>query len=222
MMRLRQLIHETDPYEGFDPAPYESDLQGWASTDPLFRLIFEKLRPTRVAEIGTWKGAAALHLGGLARELGIEDCEILCIDTWLGSVEHWHERQRPEYFRSLRLQHGYPTLYFTFLANVVRAGAAHIITPFPTASTAAARLLGSRQVQFDAIYIDAAHQYEEVRLDLHLFWPLVRPGGVFFGDDYSASFPGVCQAVQEFAAAENQTLQTSDKSAKWLIQRPGA
>jgi predicted O-methyltransferase YrrM len=219
MPTLRDLIHESDPYEGFDAGAYEPDLQGWASTDPLFRLLFEKLRPKRVAEIGTWKGASALHMAQLAREFGIEGCEILCIDTWLGSVEHWYDRQRPDYFRSLRLRHGYPMLYFTFLANVVRAGAQDIVVPFPIASAGAARLLAAHQVAFDLIYIDAAHQYEEARLDVELFWPLVRPGGVLFGDDYSASFPGVRRAVEEFAAGRNVRLQTSERSNKWLIQR---
>ena len=97
MASLRSLIHDTDPYDGFDPAPHDPDLQGWGSADPLFRLLFERLRPKRVAEVGTWKGASALHMASLARELAIEDCEILCIDTWLGSIEHWYFRDRPDY-----------------------------------------------------------------------------------------------------------------------------
>lgn len=219
MTSLRALLHETDPYQDFDPTQHESDLQGWASTDPLFRLLFEKLQPRRIAEVGTWKGASALHMASLAREFGIEGCEILCIDTWLGSVEHWHVRDQPDYYRSLKLRHGHPTLYFTFLANVVRAGAQDIIVPFPIASTGAARLLMANRIVFDMIYIDAAHQYEEVLLDATLFWNLVRPGGVLFGDDYSPSFPGVIEAVDRFAAEHGLKLQTIPHSNKWLIQR---
>ncbi len=140
MTRLMDLIHETDPYAGFDPGPYPSDFQGWASDDPLFRILFEKLRPRRIAEVGTWKGASALYMAHLARELAI-DCEIVCIDTWLGSVEHWFERERPHYFKSLNLRHGYPTLYFTFLANVVPRTGFEPASPFgalaPQASASA-------------------------------------------------------------------------------------
>jgi SAM-dependent methyltransferase len=218
MTGLRQLIHETDPYAGFDVDAYAPDLQGWSSNDPLFRILFEKLRPRRIAEVGTWKGASALHMAWLAREFGIE-CEIVCIDTWLGSVEHWFDRVRPHYFKSLNLRHGYPTLYYTFLANVVRAGATDIITPLPIASAGAARLLAAHGVTFDLIYIDAAHEYEEVRMDVELFWPLVRPGGVMFGDDYIPQFSGLRRAVEEFAAGRSLRLQTSPNSPKWLIQR---
>jgi hypothetical protein len=218
MTRLMDLIHEVDPYAGFDPGPYPSDFQGWASDDPLFRVLFEKLRPRRIAEVGTWKGASALYMAHLARELAI-DCEIVCIDTWLGSVEHWFERERPHYFKSLNLRHGYPTLYYTFLANVVRTHMTDTIVPFPIASAGAARFMRARGVTFDLIYIDAAHDYEEVRLDVELFWPLVRPGGVMFGDDFTPQFSGLRRAVEEFAAGRNLRLQTNPNSPKWLIQR---
>ncbi len=218
MTSLRQLIHETDPYEGFDADAYPPDLQGWSSTDPLFRILFEKLRPRRVAEVGTWKGASALYMAHLAQEFAI-DCEILCIDTWLGSVEHWFNRERPDYFESLNLRHGFPTLYYTFLSNVVRAGKTDVIVPFPIASAGAARLLAAHGVTFDLIYIDAAHEYEEVRLDVELFWPLVRPGGVLFCDDYTPQFAGLRRAVEEFTVGRSLRLQTNPDSPKWLIQR---
>ncbi|MEX0808730.1 MAG: class I SAM-dependent methyltransferase [Dongiaceae bacterium] len=222
MTRLLDLIHVENPYQGFDKAAYPTDLQGWGSTDPIFSALFDKLRPRRVAEIGTWKGASALHMAQLANEYGIQDCEIVCIDTWLGSVEHWFFRERPDYFPSLKLKHGYPTLYMTFLANVIEAGAVDRIVPFPVASTAAARFLAAHGILFDLIYIDAAHQYDEVQLDVGLFWPLVRPGGVMFGDDYVDSFPGVIRAVDEFAAAIGGNLQVNRKSSnKWMIQREG-
>ena len=126
-------------YYGFDKASHATDLQGWGSTDPIFSVLFDKLRPKHVAEIGTWKGASALHMAYLANQYGLEDCEIVCIDTWLGSIEHWFFRDRPDYFPSLKLRQGYPTLYMTFLANVIEAGATERIVPFPVASTAAAR-----------------------------------------------------------------------------------
>ncbi|MEX1109122.1 MAG: class I SAM-dependent methyltransferase [Dongiaceae bacterium] len=220
MTRLLDLIHAENPYAEFDKAAHATDLQGWGSTDTIFSILFDKLRPKRVAEIGTWKGASALHMAYLANQYGIEDCEIVCIDTWLGSIEHWFFRDRPDYFPSLKLKQGYPTLYMTFLANVIEAGATERIVPFPVASTAAARFLAAHNILFDLIYIDAAHQYEEVKLDLDLFWPLVRPGGVMFGDDYDDAFPGVIRAVDEFAAAIGGRLQVNRKASnKWMIQR---
>jgi hypothetical protein len=63
----------------------------------------------------------------------------------------------------------------------------------------------------DFIYLDADHSYEAVKADLEAWYPKLRPGGLFAGDDYGAmplhvvnfgagdlTF-GVKKAVDEFA-----------------------
>jgi len=59
---------------------------------------------------------------------------------------------------------------------------------------------------FDLIYIDADHSYEGIKQDLEDWWPKVKKGGFFTGDDYSNSVAkqtgvrfGVVKAVNEFA-----------------------
>jgi len=52
---------------------------------------------------------------------------------------------------------------------------------------------------FDFVYIDADHTYEGVKADLEAWFPLVKKGGIFGGDDYqNTTCPGVNQAVNEF------------------------
>jgi len=41
---------------------------------------------------------------------------------------------------------------------------------------------------FDFIYIDAGHDFASVYEDLTLWWPKLKPGGVFAGHDYVAQF----------------------------------
>jgi hypothetical protein len=54
--------------------------------------------------------------------------------------------------------------------------------------------------KLDWIYIDAGHEYEEIKLD-HIVWSkLVRSGGIVSGHDYSPEFPGVMQFVDELIA----------------------
>jgi predicted O-methyltransferase YrrM len=51
----------------------------------------------------------------------------------------------------------------------------------------------------DFVFIDAEHTYEEVKKDIEAWWPKVKPGGAMAGHDWSAAFPGVAKAVNEFA-----------------------
>lgn len=59
----------------------------------------------------------------------------------------------------------------------------------------------------DFIYHDAGHEYEEVYSDLVHWFPKLKQNGILIVDDYDpASFPGVIQAVDQFATEHN--LQT--------------
>jgi hypothetical protein len=53
-------------------------------------------------------------------------------------------------------------------------------------------------ISADLIYLDAAHSYHEVLADIRAFWPLVRQGGVMFGDDFEVTWPGVIRIVHEW------------------------
>lgn len=49
----------------------------------------------------------------------------------------------------------------------------------------------------DFVFIDAAHSYDAVAMDLVAWEPKVRPGGWFGGHDFHESHPGVIKAVRE-------------------------
>jgi Methyltransferase domain len=54
---------------------------------------------------------------------------------------------------------------------------------------------------FDWAYLDASHYYEDVKLDLQVWFPKVKPGGFITGDDYDRQGfwdHGVTRAVDEF------------------------
>ena len=49
----------------------------------------------------------------------------------------------------------------------------------------------------DAVYIDAAHDYEPVKADILAWRPKLKSGGVLAGHDYGKHAPGVIKAVNE-------------------------
>ncbi|WP_367870084.1 class I SAM-dependent methyltransferase [Luteolibacter sp. Populi] len=214
MGAVRPLLHKADPYQGFDWQSYPEDASGWGSDSPAFGELVETLRPRRIIEVGTWKGGSALTLASHAARLGL-DAEILCVDTWLGALEMWTDLEDADRHGALALKHGYPTLYYQFLANVCRAGRQGMITPFPVPSVTAAQWFALRDVRADLIYIDGSHEEEDVYQDLVSYWDLVRPGGILLGDDWG--WDGVRLAVQRFARENG--LAISHRHDKWELRR---
>lgn len=188
------LFHEVSPYEGHDLAAHPPDVQGWGSSDPLFETVIGALRPELIVEVGTWKGASAIHMAQVVQKLRLPT-RIICIDTWLGSAELILDAQ---WRASLRPKSGYPQLYFTFLTNVIVNQLTHVIIPLPLDSGSAAQVLSAKGIRPDLIYIDGGHQYDTVLHDLRLFWTLLKDTGVLIGDDY-VIWPEVTRAANDFA-----------------------
>ncbi len=71
----------------------------------------------------------------------------------------------------------------------------------------------------DFIFIDANHDYLEVKKDLNAWYPKVRSGGLFSGHDYQWS--GVKEAVDEFQTKNNlQGNVTAPTSDIWYFIKP--
>jgi Methyltransferase domain len=79
---------------------------------------------------------------------------------------------------------------------------------------------------FDYVYLDGNHRYEAVRDDLNAWWPKLKKGGLFAGDDYGC-FPempvdfghgelyfSVKRAVDEWALKNKRNISI-DWQADW-------
>ena len=184
---LWRLFYRDNPLATFEPD--SDDMQGWNSDSPVFEAVLRTLHPRLIVEVGSWKGASAIHMAKLAPE-----AQILCIDTWLGSPEMMdHHNPISD---DLRRVHGWAQLYYTFASNVVRHVGRERICPLALPSTVAAHLLRRLpSFQADVVYIDGSHEYADVARDLDDYWPFVRPGGFLIVDDYH--FADVHRAVDE-------------------------
>lgn len=63
--------------------------------------------------------------------------------------------------------------------------------------------------EFDFIFVDGLHTYEQVLLDCQNYYSKLKDGGYFFGHDYYA-IDGVRQAVDEFAATLGKEILFTD------------
>jgi len=187
------MINDKTIYKNINLLPL--DLRGWNSNDNVFESLILQTKPAVIVEVGTWKGASAINMARICKKHNIQ-CQIFCIDTWLGAVEFWTNLANTEE-RNLLLKNGYPQIYFQFLSNVVHTETDEYITPLPLPSNIAHKVLSYHGIKADLMYIDASHEYEDVLSDIHNYKKLLNKNGVMFGDDYTDTWPGVKKAVTE-------------------------
>jgi len=75
----------------------------------------------------------------------------------------------------------------------------------------------------DLIYIDGyAHTGQEGGKTIADWWPVVKPGGIFAGHDYAASYPKTIAAVDHFVKKHGLELRIIDDGAlpSWWIVKP--
>lgn len=148
-------------------------------------------------ELGSWMGRSAAYCAvELIRTQKIG--AFYCIDTWHGG----DTLQAPA------------DAHEQFLNNL--SPIRDHIKDIRSASADAAVRFQDGSVDF--CYVDALHTYEGVMADLHAWWPKIRAGARFGGDDYTKGWPGVTRAVGEFFGARNIRVVKSGRC--WTVVKP--
>jgi predicted O-methyltransferase YrrM len=215
---LAALWNGRDPFAPPPTNPRPLDLQGWRSVHPTLHEAIATHRPEVIVEIGAWKGASTAYMARTLIELGLPGT-VVAVDTWLGAVDHW---SRADLFAELGCEHGYPTLYRTFLSNLVHEGLTGRVVPLPLDSVNAGKLMALRGIVADMIHLDAGHEEASVAADLAAWWPVLRPGGALVADDYDpdgGQFPGVMRAVDAFCAGHGLGRPRANRG-KCLVLKP--
>ena len=203
--QVRELLwHGADPFAGLPERLFEADAQGWRSQHPYLSSGIEFIRPRIIVEVGVWKGGSTLYMANKLRELGL-DAVVIAVDTWLGAWDHWTDSN---WFQELNFSYGYPQLFYKFAANVVVNKLQDYVVPLPLDSVNAREVVSRRGIVVDMLHIDAAHDYTAVSSDLAQWWQVLRPGGLFIGDDYVPGgmvWPEVKRAIDDFLAGHRYT-----------------
>lgn len=159
-------------------------VHGFLHNDEAIRLV-ELAAGKDTLEIGSFRGLSAWLFGFTAKS-------VTCVDTFkansAGQQQMAGLTTLDDYNRSIaRYNHVTPTI--------------------ATSEQAAKTIVGP----FDLIFLDAMHDYANVRDDIQRWWPKLKSGGVMAFHDFNHdAFPGVAQAVNEIfgPAPEGTTIVT--------------
>lgn len=129
---------------------------------PFLFALSSQLGRARMAEIGCWFGRATRTLAAGNPELQLD-----CVDTFLGSEEHQKELKgkmfQPEFEQNITPYKDRVAIHVGFSDEVAKT--------FENES-------------LDAVFIDAAHDYENVVKDILAWSPKLKRGGLMLGHDY--------------------------------------
>lgn len=165
---------------------YKQIGEDWFTYPQLYSAVVKYFPDNSIfAEIGSWRGRSSAYMGVEIINQGKEHM-MVCIDTWEGSEENQgHE---------LLANDG---LYKEFLKNIESVNNQR---PDTLVDMRMSSLVSSEYVDdfsLDFVFIDAAHDYENVIADIKAWYPKVKEGGVIAGHDYP-DWPGVKKAVDEY------------------------
>ena len=159
--------------------------EGWCEQNDLEYLARHASQSKRIVEVGSWHGRSTTCLADNT------DGIVFAVDTWGGSEEHHGvlpQMDKPAYREFC------DRVYGSFCSNMKSYIDSGKVIPVHLPSVEAARLFTALNCgTFDMVFIDAAHDYENVKADLLAWRPLVR--GLFCGHD--AGHGPVMQALAE-------------------------
>jgi predicted O-methyltransferase YrrM len=219
--KIKQLLHgDLDVYENFDHLEYENTLSpGSMPANELLQAIVEQEKPSLIVEVGSFLGWSAWGMSSKMKELN-PDGVTICVDSWMGGADHWQEATFNKESR-IKRKNGYPTFYYNFLANMCYAGMDNTIIPFAYPSITGAlilqRVFEENNLSADMIYIDGSHEYWDVILDLSNYFPLLKDGGIMFGDDWTCE--DVRKAVMDFTSQHSLSLSVHPNQVHWFIKK---
>ena len=150
--------------------------QGWFNFVDYYKEIVSGLKDNMtMVEVGIYKGKSILYLAEYIQANSLK-VNLYGIDNFKGesTVDETTDQIREDYYRNIRPLKDY--------INTIERPSLEAVNAFPDGS-------------LDFVFIDAAHDYDNVKADIIAWKPKLRKGGILSGHDYN--YPDVQRAVDE-------------------------
>lgn len=209
-------LGKTRYYENFDINKYGNTLQpGSIPADGTYEKWIQTSKPSVVIEVGSFLGYSAIKMAKEVQRLNL-NTKIICVDTWLGSPEHYdHSDTRLNYIN------GYPSMYYNFISNVIAENVHNVIYPFPFPSSVAFKILkkifSELEISADFIFIDGSHEEEDVYTDLFYYYQLLSKDAEIWGDDWD--WESVKKSVIKFSNDIGNKYTVDKNNIHWFIKK---
>jgi hypothetical protein len=173
------------------------------------------VRPTRILEFGSWQGRSALKFLKEQDKHGIAG-EITCVDTWLGSPEHWDpSNQKGEWgHHNLQIANGEPKIMDVFRGAIESYGYSARTKVLRCSTDSSEKFLKETGWNPELIYVDADHSTRAVRRDIGIATRL-SPTGVISGDDWC--WPSVQLGVALSAWRLGARIMVAEDDFGWVL-----
>lgn len=177
---------------------YEEEQFGenWFTYPNLYNKIVKKFPSgSKFVEVGVWKGKSAAYMCVEIANSN-KNIEFYCVDNWKGSIEHLGNPELPK-------------LYEIFTKNMEPVK--DYYTPVRMNSLEAVNLFQNESLDF--VFIDASHEYEDVKEDIKAWLPKVKVGGILAGHDYHH------QPIKDALKFNNLTIEERLDEDCWVYYK---
>jgi predicted O-methyltransferase YrrM len=176
-------------------------IDGWIGDNNTYRKVLDEAKDGQhFVEVGVYCGRSAAFMAVEIKNRGL-NVRFDAVDHFKGSAEHGDLSA---------------TLYQKALKNLEPVK--DIVNVYKLSSQEAVDNYADASLDF--VFIDASHDYESVLQDVRMWYPKVKPGGIFAGDDYQPSWPGVIQAVNQFAQEVKVEFTVVPDTCHWMLRKP--
>lgn len=124
----------------------------------------------KIIEVGSWAGHSAILWASICKKY--KKGKVFCIDTWEASSNATE---------SMKYAVKKDKIMKLFLHNINLSGLKNYISFIRNSSDEAFKIL--KHNEFDFIYIDGDHSYNQFKKDLINYSKLLKVGGIICGDD---------------------------------------